>query len=59
MPQRFEVHDINGRLVARGEVPAGSPAAVWQCSEADSGTYVLSVIDGDGNHLASVPVIKQ
>ena len=58
MPRRFEVHDLLGQVVARGEVEAGTSAALWQCSSVPSGTYVLSVFDGSQALLASFPIVK-
>jgi len=59
MPRRFEVHDIMGRLVARGSVESSIGSARWECSEVPGGTYLLSVFDRNGARIAATTVIKR
>ncbi len=55
-PTHFEVHDLLGRLVGRGTLQDGSPAAQWHCAGVASGAYVLSVYDGEGRPIATIPI---
>ncbi len=57
-PRHFEVHDMLGRLVGRGTLQDGSPAAQWHCAGVASGAYVLSVYDGEGRPIATIPIRK-
>jgi hypothetical protein len=59
MPRRFVVHDMVGREIAHGEVPAGSGAARWQCGDLPSGVYLVSIYDERGNPVATTRVVKR
>lgn len=58
-PERFEVVDVLGRRVARGEVEPWRGSAVWRCGEIPSGMYVLEMYTGNGERLGSVRVVKR
>jgi hypothetical protein len=53
MPRAFAIHDASGRLVAKGEVEPGSPAARWTCDTAPPGLYVLSIHESSGSIIAT------
>jgi hypothetical protein len=59
MPQRFEVHDLLGRLIASGTVDAGRGAALWRCADVPAGTYLLTTFDRSGSIIASAMICKQ
>jgi hypothetical protein len=58
-PRSFRIHDILGRDVAHGDVPAGTKAALWRSGDLPSGTYLLSVYAHDGTIITTTPIIKQ
>jgi hypothetical protein len=58
MPRRFTIHDLVGTLVAQGEVASWRGEALWQCADAPSGAYVLSIMDYRGELITTVRVIK-
>lgn len=58
-PRSFRVHDLLGRDVAHGDVPAGTKAALWRSGDLPSGTYLLSVYAHDGGIITTTPIIKQ
>ena len=58
MPRRFEIHDMNGRLLAQGAVPDGDGSALWRCSDQPAGAYLLSIFD-DTSLLATTGFIKR
>ncbi|MEO5930141.1 MAG: VCBS repeat-containing protein [Candidatus Kapaibacterium sp.] len=58
MPERFEVHDISGRSVARGVVESWRGEALWECGNLAAGAYILSMYDSDGVLIATKEVLK-
>jgi hypothetical protein len=58
-PRSFRVHDLLGRDVAHGDVPAGTKAALWRSGDLPGGTYLLSVYAHDGSIITTTPIIKQ
>ncbi|KXK57039.1 MAG: hypothetical protein UZ07_CHB004001003 [Chlorobi bacterium OLB7] len=59
MPHRFELHDINGRLLARGNANPALGSVVWNRGNTPSGTYILSTLDASGALIASATIILQ
>ncbi len=59
MPERFLVHDLPGRLVAEGHVESWRGEALWRCGDAESGVYLLSILDGNGHLLATQRLVKE
>jgi hypothetical protein len=59
MPRRFAVHDLLGKLIAQGEIESWRGQTLWQCEDAPAGTYILSIMDYQGELIATERVIKQ
>ena len=58
-PRTILVHDIGGRVVARGEIEAGAPAVQWDCSLAPRGSYLLTLLDAGGAVIATTTILTQ
>jgi hypothetical protein len=58
MPARFEVHDLLGRLIVRGQTSGSGGSALWHCRDVAAGTYILSAFDRYGDPIATATVIK-
>jgi hypothetical protein len=61
--QSFAVYDIHGRLVRRGQVPAGAARVSWDGRDRDgrpaaSGVYLIRVEDGSPRTAAKVAIIR-
>jgi hypothetical protein len=59
MPSRFTIHDILGRLVARGDVESWRGEALWRCAGVASGAYFLTVYDAGGTVIATSRLLKE
>jgi hypothetical protein len=59
MPERFEVRDLLGCLVASGEVEPYRGAALWECKDAPTGIYMLNVFDRNGGSIATASIVKE
>ncbi len=58
-PARFEVHDITGKLVAIGDADPATGEALWTCSTAPAGVYMLSIYDRDGDRISATRIPKR
>jgi hypothetical protein len=58
-PAHFLVHDLLGRLVARGEADAMRGEVVWNCVDHPAGIYLLSIYDASGLVIHTVPLTKR
>jgi hypothetical protein len=58
-PVRFTVHDLLGRLVARGEAAAMRGEVDWNCVDHPAGIYMLSIYDASGLVIHTVPLTKR
>jgi hypothetical protein len=58
IPRRFSIHNLLGQLIAQGEVESWRGEALWQCSDAPAGVYILSIQDYRGELIATTPVVK-
>lgn len=59
MPQRFVVHDLQGREVAHGMVESWRGEALWHCVDRPTGVYLVSMFDERGEIITTVRVVKQ
>ncbi|MEP7219478.1 MAG: hypothetical protein ABI876_11205, partial [Bacteroidota bacterium] len=59
MPAHFVVSDILGHAIATGDIEPSAGAALWRCSQAPAGAYLLSVYDRNGILLTTTRFNKQ
>lgn len=55
-PVRFIVHDLLGRIVARGDATPSRGEVLWDCTAQPPGLYLLSIHDGHGGLITTISV---
>lgn len=55
-PERFDVHDALGRLVARGDADHRRGEVQWHCAGRPAGVYLLTIFDARGEVIAVTAV---
>jgi hypothetical protein len=58
MPERFQVHDLLGRLITDGHLDTWRGESLWQCADVAPGIYLLSIFDHDGHRITTHRLIK-
>ena len=59
MPHRFQVHDVNGKLIAEGNIDPAVGSALWICGDIPAGTYILTGYDTTGQVVSSSTISKR
>lgn len=58
MPERFQVHDLLGRLIADGGLDTWRGESLWHCADVAPGIYLLSIFDRDGHRITTHRLVK-
>jgi hypothetical protein len=57
-PARFVVHDLAGRIVARGEADPRRGEVLWHCGDRPPGLYVVTISDEAGRVIVRTTLTK-